>query len=162
MSINAWLQEFRALHKRARQKQLTDEEKQLYVMAREQFARALTAAQGMTLRPGEMARQTFRVAQAMQIELSLNTGIVRAMTLDISKGGFSVVLTKPPGEKELVGYTLRMPDGMDPVIGRARVMAAKKQIGNYRLSFAFEGMSEYDQDRLEMILFDAALSRIPS
>jgi hypothetical protein len=61
-----------------------------------------------------------------------------------------------------VGYTLRMPDGMDPVIGRARVISSKKQIGNYRLSFAFEGMSEYDQDRLEMILFDAALSRIPS
>lgn len=162
MSINAWLQEFRALHKRARQKQLNDEEKKLYLTAREQFARALTAAQGMTLKPGEMARQTFRVAQAMQIELNLNTGIVRALTLDVSRGGFSVVLAKPPGDKELVGYTLKMPDGMDPVIGRARVVASRKQIGNYRLSFTFEGMSEYDQDRLESILFDAALARIPS
>ena len=91
MSINGWLQEFRALHKRARLKQLNEEDKRLYLQAREQFARALTAAQGMTLKPGEMARQTFRVAQAMQVELSLNTGILRAMTLDISKGGFSVV-----------------------------------------------------------------------
>ncbi len=161
MSINAWLQEFRALHKRARQKQLNEEERKLYATAREQFARALTAAQGMTLKPGEMARTTFRVAQAMQIELSLNTGIVRAMTLDVSRGGFSVVLAKPPGEKEMVGYTLRMPDGMDPIIGRALVVASKKQIGNYRLSFSFQSMSDYDQERLEMVLFDAALSRIP-
>ncbi|MDY7231811.1 PilZ domain-containing protein [Hyalangium rubrum] len=161
MSINAWLQEFRALHKRARQKQLNAEEKELYLTAREQFARALTAAQGMTLKPGEMARQTFRVAQAMQIELSLNSGIVRAMTLDVSRGGFSVVLGKPPGENEQVGYTLRMPDGMDPIIGRARVVASKKQIGNYRLSFSFENMSDHDGERLEGVLFDAALSRIP-
>jgi hypothetical protein len=161
MSINAWLQEFRVLHKRARQKQLNEEEKQLYLSAREQFARALTAAQGMTLKPGEMARTTFRVAQAMQIELSLASGIVRALTLDVSRGGFSVVLAKVPSDSELVGYTLRMPDGMDPIIGRARVVASKKQIGNYRLSFSFEGMSEYDQERLEAVLFDAALSRIP-
>lgn len=161
MSINAWLQEFRALHKRARQKQLTAEEKQLYLTAREQFARALTAAQGMTLKPGEMARQTFRVAQAMQIELSLNTGIVRAMTLDVSRGGFSVVLGKAPPDNELVGYTLRMPDGMDPIIGRAKVISSKKQIGNYRLSFAFQDLSEHDGERLESVLFDAALARIP-
>jgi hypothetical protein len=161
MSINAWLQEFRTLHKRAQQKQLSEEEQKLYLTAREQFARALTAAQGMTLKPGEMARQTFRVAQAMQIELSLTAGIVRAMTLDISKGGFSVVLGKPPADNEMVGYTLRMPGGMDPIIGRAKVVASKKQIGNYRLSFAFQGMSDYDQERLEAVLFDAALARIP-
>jgi hypothetical protein len=161
MSVNGWLQEFRALHKRARAKQLNEEEKHLYMKAREQFARALTAAQGMTLKPGEMARQTFRVAQAMQIELSLNSGITRAMTLDISKGGFSVVLGKPPADAEMVGFTLKMPDGMDPIIGRARLVASKKQIGNYRLSFAFQGMSDYDQERLETVLFDAALSRIP-
>ncbi len=161
MSINGWLQEFRALHKRARQKQINEEEKRLYLQAREQFARALTAAQGMTLKPGEMARQTFRVAQAMQIELSLNTGITRAMTLDISKGGFSVVLGKPPAEHEMVGYTLRMPEGADPIIGRALLVASRKQIGNYRLSFQFQSMSEYDQERLETVLFDAALSRIP-
>jgi hypothetical protein len=161
MSINAWLHEFRALHQRAREKKLTEDEQKLYLTAREQFARALTAAQGMTLKPGEMARQTFRVAQAMQIELSLNMGIVRAMTLDISRGGFSVVLGKPPADNELVGYTLRMPDGMDPIIGRAKVVASRKQIGNHRLSFAFQAMSDYDQDRLEGVLFDAALARIP-
>jgi hypothetical protein len=161
MSVNGWLQEFRALHKRARQKQLNEEDKRLYLQAREQFARALTAAQGMTLRPGEMARQTFRVAQAMQIELSLNSGIIRAMTLDISKGGFSVVLGKPPAENEMVGYTLKMPEGADSIIGRALLVASRKQIGNYRLSFSFQSMSEYDQERLETVLFDAALSRIP-
>ncbi|HVG61913.1 MAG TPA: PilZ domain-containing protein [Hyalangium sp.] len=161
MSVNGWLQEFRALHKRARQKQLNEEDKRLYLQAREQFARALTAAQGMTLRPGEMARQTFRVAQAMQIELSLNSGIIRAMTLDISKGGFSVVLGKPPAENEMVGYTLKMPEGADSIIGRAQLVASRKQIGNYRLSFSFQSMSEYDQERLETVLFDAALSRIP-
>ncbi len=88
MSVIHFIDEFRALHARARKGELTEADRPAYMAAREQFARALTAAQGMTLKPGEMARQTFRVAQAMQIELSLNTGIIRAMTLDISKGGF--------------------------------------------------------------------------
>ncbi|XXF75421.1 PilZ domain-containing protein [Myxococcaceae bacterium GXIMD 01537] len=161
MSATAWFGEFRHLHDKARKKDLNETDKRLYLQAREQFARALTAAQGMTLQSGESARQAFRVAQAMQIEFNLASGLVRSMTLDISRGGFSCVLAQAPDAKDAVGYSLRMPGGTDPIIGRARVVSAVKQPGRYRVSFVFEGMSEGDQERLEMALFDAALARIP-
>ena len=43
MSANLWVEQFRGLHARARKGQLGEEEKRRYAMAREQFARALTA-----------------------------------------------------------------------------------------------------------------------
>lgn len=159
---NAWFNEFRYLHEKAKKKDLNESEKGLYLSAREQFARALTAAQGMTLKPGESARQAFRVAQAMQVELSFASGIVRAVTQDIARGGLSVTIAQNPDPKESVGFSLRMPGGVNPLVGRAKAVSAKKQPGNYRVSFAFEGLSEADQERLEFILFDAALARIPS
>jgi hypothetical protein len=162
MSANAWFNEFRYLHEKAKKKDLNESEKKLYLEAREQFARALTAAQGLTLKPGESARQTFRVAQAMQVELSFASGSVRAVTQDISRGGLSVTIAQNPDPKELVGFTLKMPGGVDPILGRAKAVSAKKQPGNYRVSFAFETMSEADQERLELVMFDSALARIPS
>jgi hypothetical protein len=162
MSANAWFNEFRYLHEKAKKKDLNESEKKLYLDAREQFARALTAAQGLTLKPGESARQAFRVAQAMQVELSFASGSVRAVTSDISRGGLSVTIAQNPDPKELVGFTLKMPGGVDPILGRAKAVSAKKQPGNYRVSFAFETMSEADQERLELVMFDAALARIPS
>jgi hypothetical protein len=162
MSASAWFNEFRVLHEKARKNDLKDSDKKLYLDAREQFARALTAAQGLTLQPGQSARQAFRVAQMMQIELAFGSGTVKAMTQDISRGGFSALLAQPPDAKELVGFTLKMPGGKDPILGRAKLASSKKQPGNFRVSFTFEGMSEGDQERLEVVLFDAALARIPS
>ena len=162
MSANAWFNEFRYLHEKAKKKDLNDSEKQLYAASREQFARALTAAQGLTLKPGESARQAFRVAQVMQVELTFGSGMVRAVTQDISRGGMSVTIAQNPDPKELVGFSLRMPGGASPLVGRAKAVSAKKQPGNYRVSFAFEGLPEADQERLEMVMFDAALSRIPA
>ena len=162
MSVNAWFNEFRVLHEKARKKDLSDSEKKRYAESREQFARALNASQGLTLLPGQSARQSFRVAQAMQIELAFATGPVRAITQDLSRGGVSVLLAQNPDPKELVGFTLKMPGAMDPLLGRVKVASAKKQPGNYRVSFAFEGLSEAEQDRLELVMIDAALARIPS
>lgn len=162
MSANAWFNEFRYLHEKAKKKDLNESEKGLYLAAREQFARALTAAQGLTLKPGESARQAFRVAQAMQVELSFGSGLVRTLTQDLARGGLSVLIAQNPDPKESVGFSLRMPGGANPLVGRAKAVSAKKQPGNYRVSFAFEGLAEAEQERLELILFDAALARIPS
>jgi len=162
MSANAWFNEFRVLHEKARKKTLNDSEKKLYLEAREQFARALTAAQGLTLKPGESARQAFRVAQAMQVELNFASGTVRSLTQDLSRGGFSVTIAQNPDPKELVGFSLRMPGGLDPLLGRAKAVSAKKQPGTYRVSFAFEPLSEAEQERLELVMFDAALARLPA
>lgn len=161
MSANAWISQFKVLHEKARRNDLSDSDKKLYLDSREQFARALTAAQGMTLLPGQSARQAFRVAQVMQIEFSFASGAVRAVTQDISRGGASVLLALAPDPKESVGFSLKMPGGREPVVGRAKAVSSKKQPGNYRVSFSFEGLSDADLERLEMAIFDAALARIP-
>ena len=40
-------------------------------------------------------------------------------------------------------------------------MNAKKQMGNFRVSFSFEKLTESELSRLEFVLFDCVLSRMP-
>ncbi|MGZ3461715.1 MAG: PilZ domain-containing protein [Archangium sp.] len=160
MSVNLWVEQFRALHGRARKGQLSEEEKRRYLVAREQFARALTAAQGMSLPPGQSARRSFRIAQGLQVDLGFASGPVRTLTLDVSLGGFSVMLHKPPPESEEPGFTLRLPGNLEPVKGRARVASSQRKLGTHRVSFSIQGLGESDGERLELTLFDLALERI--
>jgi hypothetical protein len=161
MSAKLWVEQFRALHARARKGPLSEDEKRRYLAAREQFARALTAAQGMSLPPGQSARRSFRISQGLQVDLALSTGQVRAMTLDVSVGGFSVMMHKLPAESEEPGFTLRLPGNQEPVTGRARMMSVQRKMGTHRVSFSMQGMAERDAERLETALFDLALERIP-
>jgi hypothetical protein len=160
MSPNHWVEQFKMLHERARKGQLPESEKRRYMAAREQFARALTAAQGMTLPPGQSARRTFRIAQGLQVDLSLVSGPIRFMTLDVSCGGFSVMMHKPPSETEEPGFTLRLPGNQEPVVGRAKMASMQRKIGTHRVSFSMLGISDKDMERLESALFDLALERI--
>jgi PilZ domain-containing protein len=160
MSANLWVEQFRALHTRARKGPLSEEERRRYVAAREQFARALTAAQGMSLPPGLSARRTFRIAQGLQVDLSFATGPLRTLTLDVSVGGFSVMMHKPPTESEEPEFTLKLPGNQEPVKGRAKMVSAQRKIGTHRVSFSIQGLTEKDQERLETSLFDMALERI--
>ncbi len=57
---NEWVEEFRALHQAARKGGLPAADMKLYMEAREQLARMLITAQGMSQPPGQTARQTFR------------------------------------------------------------------------------------------------------
>ena len=107
MDPKAWLTQFRVLHDKARRNQLKDEERRRYMDAREQLARTLCAAQGLTTEPGKTARQSFRVAHAFQIELSLNAGPVRIVTLDISRGGFSALVANAPDGAPAMGRLFR-------------------------------------------------------
>jgi hypothetical protein len=160
MSANLFVEQFRALHARARKGGLLESEKRSYVSAREQFAKALTAAQGLSLPSGQSARRSFRVAQGMQVDLTFSTEQVRSMTLDVSCGGFSVMLHKPPPESETPGFSLRLPGSAAPLVGRARLASVQRKIGTHRVSFAIEGLSEKELERLETILFDLVLERI--
>ncbi len=160
MSANLWVEQFRALHARARKGQLPEDERRRYIVAREQFARALTAAQGMNLPPGQSARRTFRIAQGLQVDLTFASGPTRAMTLDVSVGGFSVMLHKPPVESEEPEFSLRLPGNLEPVKGKARMVSVQRKIGTHRVSFSMLGLNEKDSERLETALFDLALERI--
>lgn len=160
MSPNQWVERFRILHQQARKGMLPDSEERNYLAAREYFARALTQAQGMSVPENQSARKLFRVAQGLQVDLTFASGTVRTMTLDVAVGGFSVMLHKPPPESEEPGFSLRLPGGQDPVIGRAKQVAVQRKIGTHRVSFSVEGLPLADEERLEATLFDLALERI--
>ncbi len=114
-----WLLEFRQLHEKARRGQLSGRELQLYRSGRDELARALLAAQRLTLRPGETPRRALRVARALQVDLDFATSRERAVTIDLSTGGFSCLLAKAPPVGDEAGFSLRLP-ASDALAGRAR------------------------------------------
>ncbi len=154
-----WLLEFRQLHEKARRGQLSERELQAYRSGRDELARALLAAQRLTLRPGETPRRALRVGRALQVDLDLATSRERAVTIDLSTGGFSCLLAKAPPVGDEVGFSLRLP-ASDPLAGRARVTDVKVLPGNVRVSFQFVNQADADRDRLETFVFDTVLAQL--
>lgn len=157
--LTQWLLEFRQLHEKARRGSLGERELQLYRNGRDELARALLAAQRLTLRPGETPRRALRVARALQVDLDLVTSRERAVTIDLSTGGLSCLLAKAPPVGDEVGFSLRLP-ASDPLAGRARVTDAKVLPGNVRVSFQFLNQTDADRERLELFVFDTVLAQL--
>ncbi len=157
--LQQWLLEFRQLHEKARRGQLAARELSAYRSGRDELARALLAAQRLTLRPGETPRRALRVGRALQVDLDLGTSRERAVTLDLSTGGFSCLLAKPPPVGDEIGFSLRMP-AADAFAGRARVVDARVLPGNVRVAFQFLNASEADKERLELFVFDTVLAQL--
>jgi hypothetical protein len=158
-SLAQWLLEFRALHERARRGQLRDADAARYRAARDELARALLGAQRLGLKPGETPRRALRVARALQADLDLPTSHVRAMTIDISTGGFSCLLSRAPPLGDDIRFTLRLP-GAEPLSGKARVQDARPREGNVRVAFMFTSLSEAEHERMEMFVFDTVLAQL--
>lgn len=157
--LRDWLLDFRRSHEKARSGQLGEAELAAYRAGRDELARALLAAQRLTLRPGETARRALRVARALQLDLDLVTSRERAVTIDLSTGGFSCLLAKAPPIGDEVGFSLRLP-AAEPLAGRARVQDVKVLPGNVRVSFQFVKASEQDRERLETFVFDTVLAQL--
>lgn len=158
-SLSQWLLDFRALHERARKGPLRDADAARYRTGREELARALLSAQRLTLKPGETARQALRVARAIQADLDVPTSRVRAVTIDVSTGGFSCLLSRAPPLGDELGFTLRLP-GLEPLSGKVRVQDAKPREGNVRVSFMFTSLSEAERERMELFIFDTVLAQL--
>lgn len=156
MSLSQWLSEFRDLHERVRRGSIAERDLAIYRKAREELARALLAAQRLTLKPGETPRQALRVARALQVDLDLLTSRERAITIDLSTGGFACLLAKSPPLGDEVGFTMRIP-ASEPMSGRARIADVKPHAGNVRVAFQFVGMEAAEKERLELFVFDTVL-----
>jgi hypothetical protein len=159
MSLAEWLTTFRDMHERARRGQLNPREAAVYKAGRDELARALLAAQRLTVKPGETPRQALRVSRALQLDLEMPTSQQRAVTIDVSTGGFSTLLSRSPALGEEVRFTLRMP-AAEPLTGQCRVTDAKAQTGNVRVSFQFTGLSAAERERLEVFVFDTVLAQL--
>ncbi len=158
-SLENWVAEFRRLHDGARGGRLEPEEYRWYEAARRQLAKLLVNAQQMSREFGHTARQTFRIAWALQVELALDDGPVRAATLDISTGGFSVLLGSAPVKGEEIEFSLRL-QRTRSIRGVARVVAAVEKAEHVRVSCAFAMVAADDVERLETFIFDKVISHL--
>lgn len=158
MGVIQFIDEFRALHTKARQGKLGETERPAYLAAREQFARALLNAQGLML-DGAEARRHYRVAHQLPVELQMAYGNVWTNTLDISAGGFSVMLPHAVDVKERPSALLYLPDG-STLAGRVRVVSQFQRADKHRASFAFLDLTERESELLEGFLIDFALERV--
>lgn len=150
-----WLTQFSAVHQRAKSGALSPEEKAAYLRSRDELAEALLTAQRLNLKPGEAQRRSLRVAQALPVELDLPQGRVAAVTLDLSTGGFSALVSEAPATGSPVGFKLKLGRTLAPVLGRGKVVAVIPHKGSVRLGIMFEEVPE--RDRLEFVIVDAIL-----
>ncbi len=159
MGLTEWLKSFRVLHEQARKNALTAGDRLAYTAARDELARAMLAAQHAALAPGSAPRQALRVSRALQADLSFHDGDVRAITLDVSAGGFAVLLAKVPAPGEGVSVSLRLP-GAEPLKAQASVVEVRRNAGNARVSFQFQVLDDSARERLELFVFDSVLAQL--
>jgi hypothetical protein len=162
MDLMAWIAGFAELHEKAKKKALSADDLAIYQHGRDELARAMVAAQRLTLKQGQTPRQMMRVARAVQIELQLISGPVRALTSEISRGGFSAMLPKTPRLGEVAGFKLSLPDVRDPLVGRCKVLEPIARQGSPRTSFSFEGLGDKEIEAIDMMLFDAVIAQFRS
>jgi hypothetical protein len=160
MQLAQWIVQFRALHDKDKRDALSAEERSIYTAAREELARALLAAQRVQTLPGQSFRQALRVSRALQATLEVGGEILRAMTVDVSSGGFGALLAVAPPAGEKLKFTLRLPGGSDPLAGTVRVVGVVPRPGNARVAFSFDALADADRARLETLVFDTVLDQL--
>ena len=159
LALPAWLAAFRGLHQRARAGRLSPAAQREYLTIRAELGRMLLVAQQITREFGHGARQSVRVAWALQVDLQFGAERVRAVTLDVSRGGFAALLGAAPPAGSTVEFSIRLP-GDERIAGKAKLAAALPRESDVRASFAFTEVSERALDRLESALFDQILDRL--
>jgi hypothetical protein len=152
-----WLRRFRELHERARRDGLGPGEETTYDALREELARTLLAAQKLALLPGQQARRALRVARALQVDIELGGERHRTVTLDLSTGGFSTLLARPPELGRVVAVSLRLP-AAEPIQCQARITDVKPLPGAARVAAQYVDLPAAAVKRLELFVIDAVLA----
>ena len=159
MGLADWLRVFRSLHERAKKNELSGLDADDYRAGCDELARALMAAQKLALQPGEVPRHVLRVPRALQVTLDDKVNVQRAMTVELSVAGFSVLLAKAPLHGEELTATLRLP-GSEPLTATVKAGEAKQAAGTVRVSFLFGKIPDPVRAQLEMLVIDTALQSL--
>jgi c-di-GMP-binding flagellar brake protein YcgR len=88
-----------------------------------------------------------------------STGPVRAVTLQVSSGGFAALLAKGSQVGEGVKVTLGVPGG-EPLQDSARVVSVKEHLGDANTSVQFVSIGASEAERMESLAFDALLDQL--
>jgi hypothetical protein len=158
-ALTDWLRAFQLLHERAKARSLTEEEAGTYGRSRDELAEAMLLAQQLNLKPGEAMRKTIRISKACPAELVMPWGRVSAVTLDLSTGGFSTLVSDAPESGSELQFKLRLSRTLDPVVGTAKVVGRVPLKGSVRLGLMFEQVPAGDRERLEFVILDAILQQ---
>jgi hypothetical protein len=155
-SLKQWLDAFFDLHALYQQGTIGFAERNWYRQARDELAQLLLRAQGIGLRPGLIARQSLRVAAAMEVTVRLDDGDLRAVTEDISVAGLSLISESGSPIPPDVRLTIHLDDWTE-VTTRARRMNVVTRATGIRIGFHFEEISRDDADLIETKVFDAVV-----
>ena len=124
---------------------------------RDELARSLMNSQGLVVPEGVPPRRAFRVAHVFPIELS---GLYKTTTLEISCASFTSVVGSTFKENDRITFTLNLSRASEPLTGFAIVRAVVRQRASAaRITCTFDDLGEERTAKLELALFDAALSR---
>jgi hypothetical protein len=158
-TLSAWLNDFSDLHLRAKQGTLEGEQRSEYLRAREELAEAILLSQKTANYPELELRRSLRVAQALPVELEMPAGRIMAITLDLSSGGFSTLLSDAPEVGAAMGFKLRLGRGLAPVTGKVRTVNCVPQNGSVRVGFSFDEVPSQDRERVDFVVVDAVLKQ---
>jgi hypothetical protein len=155
-----WLATFRQLHERAEQNTLPADQQAAYDNDRPDVLRALAVIQQLTVQPGQIPRRQPRVSRAVQVEITGGKATSHGITLDLSPGGFAMLMDRDPAVGSELSYRLHLPRGA-PIAGLARVVDAKQsQGGSFRVACAFIDLTDVDSHRISSFVLSTALTRL--
>jgi hypothetical protein len=152
--LKHWLAQFCTWHEQYRKGELPADVLPTYQEARADLSMTLVLAQRLEIRT-DGARRAVRMARAMQVEFSLRSGKITALTQDISISGLSALVGEAPEVGTQIPFLLKMGRDVEPVVGKARVVATVPFHGSTRMAVAFDEISDADRARVEDLVFDA-------
>ena len=159
MGFSEPLAEFRDLHEGAKCAILGRLDLVKYHALRDELARLLLSSHHAALLPRQRQRRVLRVARTFRVDIEFQHGTMRAVTLDLSSGGFGALFEGAPLVGEKAKITLCLPEG-PPLQATACVVSVRQQVGIAGASFQFIDLDEAAVERLEMYVFDAILGQI--
>ncbi len=160
MALTEFLAQLTALHEKAKRGELNPMERGQYERDREDLSMTILSAQKIALKPGETARRSIRANRVLAVELTVRSKTTKAITLEISSGGFSVMLPPlTPDWQDTVAFDLKLPGG-SAVSGSARAVSATPSAGHVRVGFQITAIAESDREELARLVFDDLLEKL--
>jgi hypothetical protein len=155
-TFDEWLQRFLVDHDLACKHKLPPAERNAYERDCRDLSVALLAAQQMIHADSGATRRVLRIRWAMQVVMTAPGKLVRAVTRDISAGGFSALVGEELTQGEAVTCTLRVPSS-GSVSSGARVLAVSREVTHFRICFAFVDLAGESRKILDGFILDRVM-----
>ncbi len=160
MDRGEWLNKLEALHVRRRDgERLGEADLAWYRGARGALLAAAVDIQARAASLDAPRRASIRVARPVHVLLESNGWAEPTFTLDLSTGGFAVLLEDQPPMADRFRATLLLPGG-GPVGTPVHVVDTRASGGMVRLAFAFSDPTEALRARVEDAMVDGILAQL--